>query len=259
MSFRRIWAVVLRYQYAWRDPSRIGEFIIWPMIDMGFLGLLATWFGALSSNSHILTYFISALILWQLIYRANFEICFNILDEFWEQNLINFIASPLRPSEWVLAAMMSGMLKIIFTLFFGAFAGWLFFQVNIFSLGWILPMFVVLCLLSGWIVGFFGAAVIIYKGSKFPQIPWVLITLMALFSSIYYPVKILPGWMQVVSQSLPMTYVFAGLRDWITTGTVTNVYFIYSFILSFFYLALGIFVFLYMFEKSRVRGFSRLY
>lgn len=259
MSFRRTWAIVLRYLYASRDPSRIGEFLIWPMIDMGFLGLMATWIGAISSNAHILTYFISALILWEIIYRAHFELCYNILDEFWEQNLINFIASPLRPMEWVLAAMISGALKIIFTLFFGAFVGWLFFHVNIFSLGWILPIFVVLCLLSGWIVGFFGAALIIYKGSKYPQIPWVLITLLALFSAIYYPVSILPHWMQGISQALPMTYIFAGLRDWVTTGTLTEIYFVYSLVLSLFYLILGIAFFYYMFEKSRVRGFSRLY
>lgn len=259
MSFRRIWAVVLRYLYASRDPSRIGEFIVWPMIDMGYLGLMATWFGSLSSNNHILTYFICALILWQIIYRANFEICFNILDEYWEQNLINFIASPLKPAEWVTAAMVSGLLKISFTLLFGAFIGWIFFQVNIFSLGWMLPLFVILCLLSGWIVGFIGAGIIIYKGSKYPQIPWVLITLVALFSSIYYPLKVLPHWMLPISQSLPMTYVFAGLRDWISTGVVSENYFIYSFILSAVYLVLSIAFFLYMYEKSRVRGFSRLY
>lgn len=258
MSFERIWAVVLRYLYATRDPSRITEFIFWPMIDIGFLGLMAFWVGNLSGIPTIVTKIVTGLVLWQLIYRANYEICVNIMDEFWESNLLNLLSTPLTKTEWVMAMMLSGLLKISFTFLFGAAVGWMFFSVNIFSVGWTLVPFVFLCLFSGWMTGFLGASLLIFKGSKFGQLPWVTITLAALFSTIYYPIETLPTWMQFISLSLPMSYIFEGMREILSTGSISSYYLIMAFILSVVYLMLAIRCFLFMFEKSRQRGLGRL-
>jgi ABC-2 type transport system permease protein len=258
MSLKRIYTVFLRYLYATRDPSRITEFIVWPMIDVGFFGLIAYWSGQVAGNQKLLQNFITGLILWQIIYRSNFEICVNVLDEFVEKNLINLIGSPLKKREWITGMMISGMLKIIFTLLFGSFLGWFFFRVNVYELGWSLFPFVILCLLSGWMIGFLSAGIVIYKGSKLVQLPWVIITIAAIFSNTYYPLSVFPPSLKVIAQSLPMSYIFEGMREMLAVGTISNRYWILGTILSFIYLAVAIYFFLYMFEKSRKRGLTRL-
>lgn len=258
MSLQRIWALVLRYLYASRDPSRATEFVFWPMIDIGFMGLIAMWAGGLAHGVDIINMFVTALVLWQLTYRANYEVCFNVLDEFYDQNLSNLVSTPLTQWEWIVAMMLSGLMKITFTLLFGASIGWLFFNVNIFAVGLALFPFILICLLSGWIIGFLGAGILIYNGTKLQQVPWIVITLAALFSTIYYPLEILPSWMKAVSQCFPMTYMFEGLRELLSTGTISTYYWVISLILSFVYLALALKFFFFMFEKSRQRGFARL-
>lgn len=259
LSFQRIWAMVLRYLYATRDPSRLTEFIFWPMIDIGFYGLIATWVSQFNQTPPLTMMFITALVLWQLIYRSNYEVCFNVIDEFWEQNIFNLAASPLTQWEWILAMMLTGLLKLSFTFIFGTFVAWLFFSINILSLGWVLIPFAGLCILSGWGTGFLAGGILIYKGPKLQQLPWVTITLAALFSTIYYPLYILPPWMQILSQSLPMTYIFEGLRELIQTHTLSNHYLIISLCLSLFYLSLSISFFIWMFKKSRQNGLPRSY
>jgi ABC-2 type transport system permease protein len=258
MSLKRIFTVFLRYLYATRDPTRITEFLVWPMIDVGFFGLIAQWSGTVAGQTQILNHFITALILWQIIYRANFEICVNILDEFIEKNLINLIASPLKKREWIVGMMASGLMKIIFTLLYGSFLGWLFFRVNVYALGYSLFPFVLLCLLSGWMIGFLSAGIVIYKGSKLVQLPWVIITIAAIFSSTYYPLSVFPASMKPIAQSLPMSYIFEGMREMLSLGSISNRYWLYGSLLSIVYLALAIKFFLLMFEKSRQRGLTRL-
>lgn len=258
MSWRRIWALILRYLYATRDPSRIIEFIFWPMIDIGFYGLIALWGGALSNNPNLIQMFVTALVLWQIMYRGNFEVCVNVMDEFLDHNMINLVASPLRNTEWVVSMLLSGVFKIIFTLFFGAAIGWLFFKVNVFSIGFMLYPFVGLCLLSGWIIGFAGAGILILRGPKLQQLPWVVIMIGALFSAIFYPVEILPPWMQWIAYSFPMSYIFQGMRFLLIEKTIPWNQLIISSILSFLYLTISIKFFFYMFERSRLHGFKRV-
>jgi ABC-2 type transport system permease protein len=258
MAFHRIWAVVLRYLYAIRDPSRLAEFVFWPIIDIGFYGFIASWFSSFQEIPNIVPIFVTGLVLWQVIYRANYEICVNVIDEFWEQNLYNMVATPLKPIEWALGMMLGSCIKMFFTLSFGSFVAWLFFGVNIFALGALLPILVVLCLFSGWITGFLAAGLLVYTGPKLNQLPWVTIAISGLFSTVYYPLSILPDWMQLIARSLPMTYIFETLREFLMTGVTPWFYLKKSALLCLFFLGITIAFFMFMFARSKKRGLPRL-
>ncbi len=254
----RVIAMLLRYYYAWKDASRMLEFFFWPVIDIGFYGLIALWGGTLSHDSVDLTrIFITALVLWQVIYRNNIEISLNVMDEFMDHNLVNLIASPLRKSEWIISMMLSGFLKSFITICISAFVGWLFFGVNVFIIGWIFILFLLLSIVCGWVIGFIAGGFIVYMGAKLQQLPWVVIMICAIFSAIFYPVEILPVWLQVISFSLPMSYIFQGMRELLTTGAVSSNILWWCAALSVIYLAIAIKFFLFMFERSRKRGFKR--
>ncbi len=256
MKGKRIWALILRYSWALRDPSRITDFLFWPVIDIGYFGLIALWSGVLAGKPELVKIFVTALVFWQIIYRSNLEICVNLMDEFLERNLINLLASPLLKREWILAMMITSLVKSIFTFFLGVFVGFLFFQINVLSIGWPLFPFVILCLISGWIIGFVAAGIIIYQGPKLQQLPWVVITIVAIFSAILYPLEILPQWLRLISQSLPMSYIFQGIRQLLITGQLTLQNLFISALLNVIYLSLAIQFFLYMHKQARKRGFK---
>jgi ABC-2 type transport system permease protein len=49
---------------------------------------------------------------------------------------------------------------------------------------------------------------------------WPVPAVISPFAGVFYPISILPHWMQFVGKLLPVSYVFEGLRKIIAGGTV---------------------------------------
>jgi ABC-2 type transport system permease protein len=73
-------------------------------------------------------------------------------------------------------------------------------------------------------------------------------------SGIYYPIAILPGWLQPVSWALPSAHVFEGMRAVLFDGIFRIDLFAAAVALNALYLALAAGFFLYMFHVARQRG-----
>lgn len=259
MTFHRVYAMFLRYLYASRHPSRFFEFFFWPTLDIGFYGFLSIWIARLSHMPNIATTFIVSLVIWQTVYRSSYETCVNVLDDLTEQNLINIVGSPLRIREWILAMMLSGAFKIIFTILYGSLISYLFFSINPLTLKWLLIPILPISLMSGWMTGFFAAGVLIRFGTKYQQLPWVVTTIGFFFSAVYYPVSSLPPWMQSISLCFPMTYIFEGIRFLETYGTFPIENLIIGLLLGLFYTSLCTQFFILMFKSSKVQGLTKLF
>lgn len=259
MNFGRIWAVFLRYFYFFAKLDHTYDLFYWPAIDILLWGLTIVWVQGMETKvPHIVTAVLTGLVFWQVIWRANYEVTVNILQEFWNRNLVNFFSAPLKLSEWIVALMFVGVIKIVITLFFGAFLVWLFYSLNIFTLGWPMIPFCISLALSGWFMGFFSAAIIIYYGQRVQMLYWMTAYLFAPISAVYYPVTTLPEWAQKIAFSLPTTYIFEGMRLIINEGVFSKRMMVMSFILNIIYLTVAIICFWVMFEKSRNKGLARL-
>jgi len=53
------------------------------------------------------------------------------------------------------------------------------------------------------------------------QMTHVVQALVLLVSGVYYPVSVLPGWMQPITRLSPATYVLEGMRDGVLGGAPT--------------------------------------
>jgi hypothetical protein len=84
---------------------------------------------------------------------------------------------------------------------------------------------------------------------------WVASPLsMSLISAVYYPVSILPGWLQHVAWALPSTYVFEGMRTLLFHKVFRADYLVTAAALDIVFLALGAGVFYLSFRGARQRG-----
>jgi ABC-2 type transport system permease protein len=77
---------------------------------------------------------------------------------------------------------------------------------------------------------------------------------MAPISAIYYPVSVLPGWLQWVAWALPSAHVFEGMRAILFDETVRTDLLLNALALNALYIALGVAVFLYSVHVARKRG-----
>lgn len=260
LSLQRVWAIVLRNILAERrNFMRISDALYWPILDISLWGFTTSWL----EKSHqqmpnLVLMVLTGLVLWQVVMRANYEISIPLIEEIWNKSFVSLFATPLTIWEWIIGVMITGVIKTCFVLVFGVLIVWLFYSLNIFVFGWMLIPFVISLIMFGWVTGFLGASMIVYWGQKVQNLPWIMAFLFAPVSAVYYPIEALPHWLQTVAYSLPLPYIFEGMRSVILEGKLPVNYLAISFLLNIIYLALALLLFKYMFEKSRIKGLDRL-
>jgi ABC-2 type transport system permease protein len=259
MHLERVWAIVLRHLLlTFRSLDRIFNVFYWPLLNIVLWGITSVWLQQQAKESHIIAMILTGLILWQIVFRVNLETAKSLFEEIINQNLVNLFSTPLTLREWIAAIMILGIINMVLVMLCGIAAIWFLYGVNIFSLGWTLIPFMLLLLLSGWCIGFFICGLLIYWGMKAQDFIYTIGWLFAPFSAVYYPLAVLPGWVQSIARMLPMTYVFEGMRQVLKTGTISVSYLFLSFSLNILYLAGALYFFKHMFEKSKQKGLARL-
>lgn len=260
MNWKVVTAIVFRHLYNFKHSlDRYVDAFYWPAMDIFLWGFTSVFItnqaGALPQIAIVL---LSGLILWQIVWRAQYEITVNLLEEMWNTNLVNLFASPLRVREWITGVFLVGIIKMSFSIPFAVFLAFIFYKTNVLTLGIFLVPFMVNLIITGWAVGLIVAGLIVRYGTKIQTFAWSGIYLIVPFSGIYYPISTLPVWAQSFARFLPTSYIFEGMRGIIFANIVPWDKMIISFLLNVTLLIVGVMFFVFMFEKSKQKGLARL-
>jgi ABC-2 type transport system permease protein len=259
MSWKRISGVFLRYFYIFAKIETLSDLIFWPTLEIVLWGVTSVWIQRHENElPSIAIAILTGLVFWQIVWRGYYEVAVNLLQEFWNRNLINLFSTPLKVSEWSIALMLTGLFKISITISFGALIVWALYALNIFDLGWAFLPFCASLIISGWFMGFLSAAVLIYFGQRMEALAWLTPYIFSPFCAVFYPVEALPAWGQAISHALPMTYIFEGMRIIINNGSFPTHMLFMSLGLNLLYLTLSGILLKILFEKSREKGLGRL-
>jgi len=87
-----------------------------------------------------------------------------------------------------------------------------FFGFNLWALGIALAAFFANLILTSWSIGIFVAGLLLRNGLGAESMAWTIMFLFLPLTCVYYPVTVLPEWLQYVAWALPPTYVFEGMR-----------------------------------------------
>lgn len=256
INFHRVWALVLRHVMSWpRSPERIADAFWWPTMNMLIWGMVNMYLQQKTgAGIFFATLFLGGLIMWTLVIRSQEEMGMLFLQEAWDRNLLNIFSSPITMTEFSIATIVLATLKLILTFLWMFSLGYLLFSFNIFTLGWALIPYALVLMTSGWSLGFLINGLIVQYGYRVQVFAWTLSMIILPFSSVYYPLSALPGWMQTVARALPTTYIFEGMRGVFTTGHIDVSGLTTAILLNIFYLFLGIRFFIWSFGKARETG-----
>jgi ABC-2 type transport system permease protein len=259
MNLSRIKAIFLRYYYsAIKGPHQLVDLFYWPLVDILLWGLTSIWIQNQNNVPNLPLILMTGLIFWQIAWRGSIDISTNLLQEFWNRNLVNLFSTSLKISEWTFGIILLSLCKLIITVAFGALVVYMLYSLNVFTIGWAFLPFASLLFIFGWSLGFCSSGIIIYWGHRVEMFAWMMAFIFAPFSAVFYPVHILPDWAQYVAWSLPTTYVFEGMRNILNGELFPLDYLWKSLVLNIVYLVLSIAFFCWMFEKSRMKGLGRL-
>ena len=220
LSMGRIGAMILRYWYLLLSSwPRLLELLYWPalqIITWGFLQLYiaqnASFFARAGGT------LIGAVILWDILFRGQLGFSISFLEEMWARNLGNLMMSPLKPIEFLLALMIMSLIRLAIGVIPMTLLALALFHFNVYSLG--LPLIAFFCnlIFTSWSVGIFVSGLVLRNGLGAESIVWTLMFGIMPLACTYYPVSVLPAWLQYVAWALPPTYVFEGMRALLIDG-----------------------------------------
>ncbi len=256
MKLYRINALITRHLYLYRRSlARVMEIFYWPFLDLVIWGFITMYLMQFKGELHgAVTWFLGALILWDVLFRAQQGITISFLEEIWARNLLNLFGSPLKPSEFLAATMALSVFKVAAVAVVMVVAALLFFDYNVFKIGLFLVPFVLSLLVAGWVIGVLTTSLILRFGQEVEVLAWGLVFLFQPISCVFYPMDVLPGWLQAIAWMNPAAHVFEGMRGVLLEGTLPLAHLAWSFGLNLVYLALMIWFFHYMFGVCKERG-----
>ncbi len=220
MKFHRIFALIARHLYLYRRSlPRVMEIFYWPFLDLVIWGFITLYLARYQSQiPGFVTFFLGALILWDMLFRSQQGITISFLEEIWARNLMNLFASPLKPAEFLAATLAMSIFKVTCVSIVMAVCALLFYSYNVFTLGlWLLP-FVVNLVVTGWIIGVLTTSLIMRFGQEAEVLAWSMVFLFQPISCVFYPMEILPGWLQPIAWANPAAHIFEGMRAVLISG-----------------------------------------
>ncbi len=253
---RRIGAMVLRHLYLLKTSwPRIFELMYWPTIQMvlwGFITLYLLQHSSVIANATGVL--VSAVLLWDVLFRGQLGFSLSFLEEVWSRNLANLAVSPLTPGEFLASMTVMSLLRTLIGVLPAAGLAIVFYQVSIFEMGLPLVAFFACLLIMGWAIGMAVCALILRVGQGAESVAWLAIFLIAPVSAIYYPVEVLPLPLQWVAWALPTAPTFEGMRAILLDGTFRADLLVHALLLNAIYLAIGCALFLWSWRVARARG-----
>ena len=256
MNWNKIFALCLRHIYLIKGSfPRILDLIYWPTIQIFLWGFISKFF-TLSSTYYENTVGIILIdsILYDFLYRSSIIYNMMFLEEIWSRNFTNLFIAPIKLNEIITALSLTAIFRTLIGLVPASIIAIPLFGVSIFKLGLPLVFLLITLYIFGVTLGLLVTAGLIRFGPSFENIAWASLFFLAPLGCIYYPIDILPYWLQIIAKLLPLVHIFEEMRNILIYDIVNYYQILKASLISFIYFFLGIFIFYWSYSGAKERG-----
>ena len=256
MNWYKIYGLILRHVYLIKSSfPRILDLIYWPTIQIFLWGFISEFFTLSSSYySNTAGIILTAAILYDFLFRSSISYNMMFLEEIWSRNFTNLFIAPIKISEIITALTLTAIVRTLIGLIPAVLLAIPLFGVSIFKLGIPLIFLLIALYIFGVALGLLVTSGLVRFGPSFESIAWASLFFVAPLGCIYYPIEILPEWLQIIAKLLPLVHIFEEMRN-ILIDSIVNYYEIFKAIaISLFYFLVGVGVFYLSYYGARKRG-----
>ncbi len=253
MNLNRVWAIALRHIFLTRRQlERFADLFLWPIVGILLWGFLANYIGVNSAG--LPAFLLGGLILWIVFERVGTSVGVDFMYEVWDRNIVNVLASPIKISEFIMGLVLVSIVKVLAALAIMWLVAAVFFGFNLSSLGMSLVFLWTNVVLFAVALGLFNVSLVIRFGGTIGPLTWILPFVLQPFVGVFYPISVMPVFIQRIAWFIPLTHVFEGMRYTITTGKLDLTALYVGFVLNLVYFALSVGFFAYMFNLVKRKG-----
>ncbi len=256
MQIKSVLAFTLRQFYLYRrSVTRLLEVFYWPTVDILLWGFVTVYLQRSTSGlPQFVSFFLGALILWDILFRAQQGIAVSFLEDMWSRNLTNVFVAPVRISEYISGLILLSIIKVVIAFVVMSFLAGIIYSFNIFKMGISLLPLVINLMVMGWAIGIITMAIILRFGQQIEILAWALAFLFMPFSAVFYPVEVLPPVIQKIAKYIPSAHVFEGMRDIINYREFPFDHIIWALLLNIVYMSFAILFLALIYRSVLHRG-----
>ena len=256
-AVRRTAAMIMRHIYVLRASwPRLVELLYWPAVQMILWGLITQFLVAQSSLvAQAGGLFLSAVLLWDILFRCQLGVSLSFMEEMWARNLGHLFVSPLRPYELVASLFAVSLIRTLIGVGGAALLAVPLYDFWIVgTLGLPLLAFFTSLIVFGWALGLIISALVLRLGLAAESLAWGLIFLFQPLSGVYYPIATLPAVIRPLAWLLPSSFVFEGMRGVLLQGRFDAGLLAGAALGNLGWLLLSAAIFVWLFRQARDRG-----
>ena len=256
MNSSKIFALCLRHIYLIKGSfPRILDLIYWPTIQIFLWGFISKFFNLSSTYyENTVGVILSAAILYDFLFRSSISYNMMFLEEIWSRNFTNLFIAPIKISEIIAALTFTAIFRTLIGLVPAALLAIPFFGVSILKIGTPLIFLLITLYIFGVTLGLLVTSGLIRFGPSFENIAWASLFFLAPLGCIYYPIEILPNWLQFIAKLLPLVHIFEEMRNILIHDIVNYYQILKAILISFVYFVLGIVIFYLSYNGAKNRG-----
>ena len=256
MSWNKIYALSLRHIYLIKGSfPRILDLIYWPTIQIFLWGFISKFFTLNSTYyENTVGIILSAAILYDFLFRSSISYNMMFLEEIWSRNFTNLFIAPIKIKEIIAALTFTAIFRTLIGLIPAALLAIPLFGVSIFKIGIPLIFLLISLYIFGVTLGLLVTSGLVRFGPSFENIAWASLFFLAPLGCIYYPVEILPEWLQLLAKLLPLVHLFEEMRSILIDNIVNYHAVLKACLISLVYFIIGIIVFYISYDGAKKRG-----
>jgi ABC-2 type transport system permease protein len=223
IPLRRIWGLVYRHLALYRRSwPRLADLAYWPIMQMIIWGFTSRFFANRLGSSPAVTVgvLLGGVLLWETALRSHLGFAVTFMEEVWSRNLGHVFISPLRPLEMLAALVVMAILRTLAGVIPAAILAAILYHFNIITVGPVLVLFMLNLMVMGWWIALACTSLILSQGGGAETLVWSMLPGLTPLAAVYYPVAVMPHWLQPIALALPACHVFEGLRAAVGQGII---------------------------------------
>ena len=256
MNFNKIYDLGLRHLYLIMNSfPRVLDLIYWPTVQIFLWGFISKFFTLNSEYyNNTVGVILTAAILYDFLFRASISFNMMFLEEIWSRNFTNLFIAPVRIREIIAALTLTAILRTLIGLVPAVLIAIPLFGVSVLKLGIPLLFLLIGLYLFGITLGLLVTSGLLRYGPSFENIAWASLFFLAPLGCIYYPIEILPNFLQIVAKGLPLVHIFEEMRSILIDDVISYYKIFIAIIISIIYFIFGVIVFYISYFGAKKRG-----
>lgn len=221
MRLRSVYAILLQDFYVTKASLEvIFDIFVFTLINISLFGFIANYLVQGGNNKYQVQGLLIAVIFWEVIRINQYSITVSSLWNVWSHNLCNMFIAPVRMVEYLCAHIISATIKSILLMSSAIVLARLVFNLNVLSIGLFPVVFTYLnMVIFATAVGLVLLGLIFKRGTRIQALAWGSIYIIQPLCAVFFPVSVLPVFLQPVSYMFPITYFFEWIRAIHTGGS----------------------------------------